>query len=176
MGRQCHPGTRSHTMQRHPSLATALALLLCGGSNATLAAGFALNEQSATTLGRALAGRTSSAEDATTLFGNPAGMARLEQGQVVLGAAVIDARSSIRQASAHIEGVGLPIDGSNKGDMVPTSTVPWLYYAQPLDERWAVGVGVYAPFGLSTDYEHSFRSEERRVGKECRDRWWRGRA
>lgn len=145
-------------MQRHhPSLATALALLLCGSSNATLGAGFALNEQSATTLGRALADRASSAEDATTLFGNPAGMARLKQGQVVLGAAVIDARSSIRQASAHIEGVGLPIDGSNKGDMVPTSTVPWLYYAQPLDERWAVGVGLYAPFGLSTDYEHSFQ-------------------
>src|SRR5690625_4862207 len=158
MGRQCHPGTRSHTMQRHhPSLATALALLLCGSSNATLGAGFALNEQSATTLGRALAGRASSAEDATTLFGNPAGMARLKHGQVVLGAAVIDARSSIRQASAHIEWVGLPIDGSNKGDMVPTSTVPWLTDRQPLDERWAVGVGLYAPFGLSTDYEHSFQ-------------------
>jgi len=143
-------------MQRHP-LYTALAILLCGSTGSALGAGFALNEQSATTMGRALAGRASSSEDASTVFGNPAGMARLSRPQLTLGAAVVDARTDIHQAHASIAGTGLSISGTNKGDMVPTTTIPFGYYVHPLDERWAVGIGIYAPFGLATDYERSFQ-------------------
>ena len=43
-------------------------------SSNVLAGGFALNEQSISGMGTGFAGRSSSADDASTVFGNPAGM------------------------------------------------------------------------------------------------------
>jgi long-chain fatty acid transport protein len=34
--------------------------------------------------------------------------------------------------------------------------VPMGYYVKPIDDQWAFGFGVYAPFGLVTDYENGF--------------------
>lgn len=152
-------------MQRRP-LSIALTALLSGITGSAFGAGFALNEQSASTLGRAFAGRASSAEDASTLFGNPAGMSRLEGSQLTLGAAVVDSDSDIKNARATIAGTGIQIPGSNDGDMVPTTTIPFGYYVQPLDDRWTVGIGVYVPFGLSTDYEGSFQGRYHGVKSE----------
>ena len=55
-------------------LKTALAVAVGALSSQAMAAGFALNEQSISGMGTSFAGRSSSADDATTLFGNPAGM------------------------------------------------------------------------------------------------------
>ncbi len=53
---------------------TTLGLALGLASSQLLAAGFALNEQSISGMGTGFAGRSSSADDASTVFGNPAGM------------------------------------------------------------------------------------------------------
>ena len=60
---------KTHTTTRNLSIATALTL----ASSQVLAGGFGLNEQSASSMGTAFAGRASSALDASTVFGNPAG-------------------------------------------------------------------------------------------------------
>ncbi len=129
-------------------LKTAIAIAAGALSTQALAAGFALNEQSISGMGTSFAGRSSSADDATTLFGNPAGMSRLKREEVSFGMAAIHAKTDIKNAS------GAP--GSNDGDMVPTTAVPMGYYVKPIDDKWAVGVGVYVPFGLITDYEGGF--------------------
>lgn len=128
---------------------TALALAVSAASSYSLAAGFAINEQSVSSMGTAFAGRSSSADDATTVFGNPAGMARVKREQVSAGAALIFARTDIDDARG-------TFGGSNDGDMVPTVGVPMGYYVKPLDDKWAFGLGVYVPFGLITDYESGF--------------------
>ncbi|MFC5697618.1 OmpP1/FadL family transporter [Pseudomonas sp. GCM10022186] len=128
---------------------TALALAVSAASSYSLAAGFALNEQSVSGMGTAFAGRSSSADDATTVFGNPAGMARLKREQVSVGAAAIFAKTDIDDARS-------TFGGSNDGDMVPTVGVPMGYYVKPIDDKWAFGLGMYAPFGLITDYEGGF--------------------
>ena len=133
-------------------LAFSLATASCNG----FASGFALNEQSISAMGTAFAGRSSSADDASTLFGNPAGMARLKRDQISLGAAVIHAKSDIHPANGHSP-LGSSIDGSNDGDMVPDTGVPMGYYVKPLDDKVAFGLGVYVPFGLMTDYENGFQ-------------------
>ncbi len=66
-------------------------------STQLFAAGFALNEQSISGMGTGFAGRSSSADDASTVFGNPAGMARLKREQVTVGAAAILAKSDTQQ-------------------------------------------------------------------------------
>lgn len=132
-------------------LKTAIAVAAGALSTQALAAGFALNEQSISGMGTSFAGRSSSADDATTLFGNPAGMARLKREEVSFGAAAIHAKTDIKDTSS------APFTGSNDGDMVPFTAVPMGYYVKPLDEKWATGVGIYVPFGLITDYESGFQ-------------------
>lgn len=61
-----------------PFLRTSLALSLALVSSTLFATGLALNEQSASSAGTAYAGRTSSALDASTIFGNPAGQWHLK--------------------------------------------------------------------------------------------------
>ncbi len=144
-------------------LKTALAVAVGALSSQAMAAGFALNEQSISGMGTSFAGRSSSADDATTLFGNPAGMSRLKREEVSFGMAAIHAKTEIKNASAAtpqidaLDGARLPLDGSNDGDMVPFTAVPMGYYVKPIDEKWAVGVGLYVPFGMITDYENGFQ-------------------
>ena len=35
--------------------------------------------------------------------------------------------------------------------------VPFGFYTNKLNDQWAIGFGVYAPFGLKTDYESGFQ-------------------
>jgi long-chain fatty acid transport protein len=130
-------------------LKTALALAVSAASSYSLAAGFALNEQSVSGMGTAFAGRSSSADDATTVYGNPAGMSRLKREQVSVGAAAIFAKTDIDDARG-------TFGGSNDGNMVPTVGVPMGYYVKPIDDNWTFGLGMYVPFGLITDYETGF--------------------
>ncbi|MEH6492710.1 OmpP1/FadL family transporter [Halopseudomonas sp.] len=128
------------------SLAVAISAL----AHPVLANGLSINEQSASGMGTGFAGRSSSAEDASTLFGNPAGMSKLDRAEVSGGLAVIKAKTDISDARG-------TFPGSNDGDMVPLSAVPFGYYVTPLNDDWHFGVGVYAPFGVISDYEDSFQ-------------------
>ncbi|BCX69816.1 MULTISPECIES: OmpP1/FadL family transporter [Pseudomonas] len=131
-------------------LKTTISLAVALASTQIFASGFALNEQSISGMGTGYAGRSSSADDASTVFGNPAGMSRLKGQQITGGIAAIDASTDIKDAS------GSSI-GTNKGDMVPFTTVPMGFYTNKLNDEWSVGVGVYAPFGLITNYETGFQ-------------------
>lgn len=131
-------------------LKTTLSLAVALASTQIFAAGFAINEQSISGMGTGFAGRSSSADDASTIFGNPAGMSRLKREQVTGGVALLDAHTDISHASSS------PNSGSNDGDMVPFIAVPMGYYVKPIDDHWAFGIGMYAPFGLITDYENGF--------------------
>lgn len=128
---------------------SSLGLAVTLASTQLFASGFAINEQSISGMGVGFAGRSSSAQDASTVAGNPAGMARLKQEQFTVGAAGIYADSDIDHSRS-------TLGGSSEGDMVPLVGVPMGYYVKPLDDQWAVGFGVYVPFGLATDYESGY--------------------
>ncbi len=132
------------------ALNSSLALAIAAVSSQSLAGGFAINEQSVSSMGSAFTGRSSSAEDASTVFGNPAGMSRLKREQISGGVALIYARTDIDDASGSFF-------GSNDGDMVPLVGAPMGYYVKPLDEHWTFGLGLYVPFGLITNYQDSFQ-------------------
>ena len=126
-------------------LKTSLGVAVALASSQLLASGFALNEQSISSMGTGFAGRSSSADDASTVFGNPAGMSRLKREQITVGGAAVIAKSDI-------SGRGSNLGGETDGDMVPLVGVPMGYYVKPIDDHWSVGFGVYVPFGLVTDY------------------------
>ncbi|WP_311944300.1 OmpP1/FadL family transporter [Halomonas piscis] len=145
--------------------AVAAAALTAGQAQA---GGFQLNEQSVSGQGYGHAGRSSNVHDATIVFGNPAGMSFLDRAQVSVGGTYLKAKTDISNARASqtspafLPATGgatdtLPVTGSNEGDMVPGTFVPFAFYAHPVNDRLAFGFGVYAPFGSKTDYEGGFQ-------------------
>lgn len=125
----------------------AVCLALAGCANLVHAAGFALIEQNASGLGNAYAGQAASAQDASTIFFNPAGMALL-QGTQLVGA------GHLIQPSAEFSGTfSTPAGGGQGGDAGGVAFVPSLYASHRLSPEVVVGLGINAPFGLKTDYD-----------------------
>ncbi len=124
------------------------------GAGEASASGFALVEQSVKQVGSAISGGAASAEDASTIFFNPAGMTRLKGDQVVAGAHYIvpSAKFSGDATLAPALG-GTAISGSNGGDASSGALVPSFYYVHELNEQIVLGLGVGAPFGLKTEYD-----------------------
>jgi long-chain fatty acid transport protein len=112
---------------------------------------FALQEQSGSGLGNAFAGGAAAAEDASTIFTNPAGMSRLTGIQAV-GAGSVICPSSKFSDSGSQPAMFQPL-GGNGGDAGDCAFLPALYLAVPINRQWAVGLGVNAPFGLKTEYD-----------------------
>lgn len=123
------------------SWSVAGALLVMSG--AASASGFALIEQSASGLGNAFAGGAASAEDASTVFFNPAGMSRLSGKQLVVAAHAITPSAKFTDSSGVASG----------GDAGSTAIVPNGYFAMEVKPGLKVGLGVNTPFGLQTEYD-----------------------
>src|SRR5262245_18777854 len=132
------------------------------------AAGFAIGTQNASGLGNAYAGASATAEDASTIFYNPAGMTRLAGRQAVgsliaLKTEIKFSSDSSRTTLPPLITTGLTNNGGDAGDwgFVPGGYLSW----QLTPNLWA-GIGVNAPFGLKTEYEsgwvgrfHAIKSE-----------------
>lgn len=135
-------------------LAASVAALCLGAASAANAAGFQLKEQSSSLQGAAFAGASAKADDLSTMFFNPAGMTRLENGnQVSVTASYIlpSAKFSVDTASGGIPTVA---DG-NGGDAGVGALVPSFYGMMDLGlgDKWRTGIAVNTPFGLSTSYK-----------------------
>jgi long-chain fatty acid transport protein len=136
-----------------------VAAALAGWSAAGSAAGFALMEQNASGLGNAYAGQAAAAENASTIFYNPAGMTRLQGAQASGVLNMIRPSAKLTASSTS----GLPVFAagagtiSSGGDAGATwNYVPQGYLSYQLNPNWWVGVGVTVPFGLKTQYDYNF--------------------
>lgn len=131
-------------------------LCMCAFHSTALGAGFALIEQSVTGLGNAFAGGAAAAEDASTVFFNPAGLVRIP-GTQVIGAAhlIMPSAKFHNEGSTHVlQGkTGVPLLGGDGGEGGVSKGVPNLFISKRLSDKVTVGLGVSAPFGLATDYD-----------------------
>lgn len=129
------------------------ALLLFSGS--ARATGFSLNEMSAASIGNAFAGNAAIAEDASTIYYNPAGLSRMTGQQFTITGSAL--RPSIRFSNAgSISTAGRPLTGGNGGDAGDWTFVPALYYATDLGRGLRFGIGLQSPFGLKTEYDEGW--------------------
>jgi long-chain fatty acid transport protein len=137
-----------HTRVSAAALIAAAAI----GPGTAGASGFALLEQSASRLGTAFAGTGAAADDATTLFFNPAGMMKLEGNQLAAGlASGIEITSEFSNAGS-TAAFGQPL-GATGGDAGGWNFVPGAYLTTPLTDDLTIGLGINAPFGLKLVYE-----------------------
>jgi long-chain fatty acid transport protein len=130
------------------SVAAALAAMASGAS----AAGFQLMEQNASGLGNAYAGQGASAQDASTIFYNPAGMTYLPGKNVVGAINAIRPSAKFSNTTSTLAPLQTSL-GGNGGDAGDWAFVPNAYFSWQLNPQLFVGLGLNAPFGLKTEYD-----------------------
>lgn len=138
-------------MSSFPLNRLSVGLALAGLSGLADAAGFALIEQNASGLGNAYAGAAAVADDASTIFFNPAGMTRLPDRQVVVVGHLIKPEAEF--SGTAVNGLGQPVSGNQGGDAGAWAFVPNAYFAYRLTPQVHLGIGLNSPFGLKTEYE-----------------------
>lgn len=141
----------------------ALGLTLAGCGGLANAAGFALIEQNASGLGNAYAGQAASAQDASTIFFNPAGMTLLPDRQVVIAGHLI-------KPSADFSGTVTPtiLGGGDGGDAGDLAFVPNAYLAYRVSPDVHLGVSLNAPFGLKTEYDSTWKGRTQAIKSELK--------
>jgi long-chain fatty acid transport protein len=132
-----------------------LVALLCSGN--VWAAGFQLFEQNASGIGNAYAGSAAVAENASTIFFNPAGMTKLQAREISLGVSAV--RPSINFTNngtvQNPPPTGAPVStagSTDGGDAGGWNFIPNVYLSWALAKDLYAGIGVSAPFGLATEY------------------------
>lgn len=124
------------------------ALIMGLTSGYASAAGFQLLEQNASGLGNAYAGSAAVAENASTIFYNPAGMTQLKDREISAGLVAVGTSFKFTDGGSNTAG---QLAG-NGGDGGSWGYVPNGYLSWALSKDLYVGVGVGAPFGLKTEY------------------------
>jgi len=144
---------KRHRFLRRPAPAASLASILMLSAGTASAAGFQLQEQSASGLGVAYSGMAAAVQDASTAFWNPAGMTRL-QGINLAGAVhYIAPDTKFNDSGSTYSAFG---DGGQGGE---SAFVPALHATWMIDPQWAVGLTINAPYGLATKWNKSWAGQ-----------------
>lgn len=114
------------------------------------ASGFQLLEQNASGLGNAYAGSAAVADNASTVFYNPAGMTQLEGRNVSAGLTAINTSYKFSNGTSSVGALGA---AGNGGDGGGDGYVPNGYFSMGLTKDLYLGLGIGAPFGLKTEYD-----------------------
>lgn len=152
----------------HPRLIPALLSLLCVGTAGTASAsGFQLQNQNASGTSVAFAGAAAVAEDASTIYFNPAGMTYLPEGHnISVGGTAIHRSVKFRDTGTTPMPVINPLtnaptgafhplggDGGNGGGV---GIAPGGYYSYSINPKLRVGLGFSVTYGSETEYNDSF--------------------
>lgn len=119
-----------------------VAIALCATS--AQAQGYSVYEHDACAMGRAGAGVASPCAGGSAIFFNPAGIVTGQAGRwnVSSGVTMIPPRGS-----------WVPDGGGTATDLVENNIpVPNVYVTRQIGSRFAVGVGMFAPYGLTTEW------------------------
>lgn len=127
-------------------------LLLFTGQ--TYAAGFALIEHSASGMGTAFASGGAGAEDASTLFFNPASMGSFNKSQFSVAGHLIHPVGEFSNSSS-VAATGGDLSGAN-GDAGIDALVPNVYWFMPIGQKVHLGMAINVPFGLTTNYNDNW--------------------
>lgn len=142
----------------------AAGLVLAGCTHLAHAAGFALIEQNASGLGNAYAGAAAVAEDASTVYYNPAGMTLLPDRQLVLVGHLIKPKMEF---SGRVS-APFAVSGGEGGDAGGVSIVPNAYFAYRLSPDVHLGLGLNSPFGLKTEYDSNWIGRYQAIKSEVK--------
>ncbi|WP_423839708.1 outer membrane protein transport protein [Vibrio mytili] len=141
---------------------TLLAVTVAFASGQTMAAGFQINAQSATGLGRAFAGDAVIADNASVMARNPAAMALFDKMELSVGFETITSLIEVKDANYTLTS---PM-GSNStpvgdtDDVGSTALAPNIHLIVPVNDKFAWGVNAYSNFGTKTEFSDNYVARE----------------
>ena len=137
-------------------------LMALAFSGVASASGFQLQNQTGSGNGNAFAGAAATAEDAGTIFFNPAGMTNLPRGHSVsLSGTVINRSIKFNNTGSTVDVVGpgaafFPLPSGDGGDAGGIGLLPHGYWAWGISPALSVGLGIGPTFGNKTEYDFDF--------------------
>lgn len=142
-----------------------LAVTVALASQQALAAGFQLNAQSATGLGRAFAGDAVIADNASVMARNPAAMALFDKMELSLGFESITTMIDVKDAkycgtTCQVAPQLSAPKNANYDDAGGTSIAPNIHLIVPVNDKFAWGVNAYTNFGTKTEFSDSYLASE----------------
>ncbi|MCB1453030.1 outer membrane protein transport protein [Accumulibacter sp.] len=145
-------------MARQITMKLIPALFLVVFSGAASASGFQLLEQGSG-LGNAFAGSAAKANDASTIFWNPAGMTQLQAREVSGGLTAVRPSFKFNDKGSQVGvfSAGGPALAGDGGDAGSWAVIPNGYLSWALNKDLYIGVGIGAPFGNATKYDKPWR-------------------
>lgn len=111
------------------------------------AGGYQLNDYSVTGLGRSFAGAGVVGDDYSAIAYNPAGMTLMKRNGMQAGLTMVNLKSDIE---------GIDSAAGQKDKMDYYAPIPNFFGQYNLTDKLSVGLGIYAPFGLKTDYKSTW--------------------
>ncbi|PJC85427.1 aromatic hydrocarbon degradation protein [Vibrio sp. HA2012] len=146
---------------KKPSLfkKSVIATVVALASQQAMAAGFQLNSQSATGLGRAFAGDAVIADNASVMAKNAAAMALFDETALSLGVVSIKTLIKVKDAE-YTNATGTTTSSADYDSAGSTSYAPNLHLIVPLNEKFAVGINAYTNFGTKTEFNDSYVAGE----------------
>lgn len=121
-----------------------LTSIVCSGTSH--AAGLYLYEIATEDTGLASAGQAARAQDASTLFTNPAGMTRLPDRMVTGGLQAL--YGDVNYAMDNDAG----LQGKSPGNIIGWFPGASMFYTQKINDAFTAGIGLYGNYGLGLDF------------------------
>lgn len=133
-------------------MAAVVAAAFGSAAGGAAASGFQLMEQNASGLGNAYAGQAASAQDASTIFFNPAGLTKIPGRSAVGVLNVIKPKAEFTNTGSTIAilQTSLGGDGGDGGDW---AYIPNAYASWQVNPQLFLGFGTGTIYGLKTDYD-----------------------
>lgn len=144
-------------------------LLCCLGGQAR-GAGITIMEQSVKELGQAFAGASTNIDDASAVFFNPGAMGRLHGNLLSVAGYVVIPSTEFHNDDSRLPPQlgGAPLFGGNGGDGGVTTLIPNVYAVHELTERFVLGLGINAPFGVHSRYDSGWQGRYQALDSEIR--------
>ena len=138
------------------------------GAQQALGSAFALQEQNSSGLGNAYAGGAAVAEDASTVWSNPAGMARFTTIQIVASVAGIFPSAKFNDNGSHA-GASISRSAAPAARRAARGAAQRCTSSCRSTRDWAFGLGVSVPFGLETEWDNDWLGRYQALQVEGRD-------
>lgn len=139
-------------------LPVAAGVALASASFSSLSAGFQVNEHSANGLGRAFAGQAATPENASILATNAGAITAFDKTEMSFAVNYINPNVDIEgEMTVDMGGTPVTADASEK-DIAESALIPSFFVVTPINDKVSVGAGLFANYGLSTDYSDTYNA------------------